>query len=89
MPVEEVKLALQAVARLLHLSFDKFARRVVLPQAVKPSPAVEFDNGDPAVRAEIFPEVGEIAYAVIDVMIRVAGKDEVDPPGMAARDRPV
>ena len=53
----------------------------MLPQAVKPSPAVEFDNRDPAVWAEILPEVGEIAYAVIDVMIGVAGKDEVDPGG--------
>jgi hypothetical protein len=53
----------------------------VLPQAVKPSPAVEFDNSDPAIGAEISPEVCKIVYAVIDVMIGIAGKDQVDPGG--------
>src|SRR5262249_36679978 len=48
-PGPKVKIPLLTGGRLLHLSFDEFARCVVFPQPVEPSSAVEFDNGDPAV----------------------------------------
>jgi hypothetical protein len=73
--VEKVEFLLQAIAGLLHLSFDELARRVVFPHPLKPSPAVEFDDRDPSVWTEILSEVGKIAYAVVNVVVGVAAED--------------
>ena len=46
LPVQKIEFLLQRIARLLHLAFDKLARRVVAQQAFEPGAAVEVDDRD-------------------------------------------
>src|SRR5439155_26522771 len=71
---------LQNVARLLHFPFDELRGRVVTPKPRKRRSAVEFDDGDSAVRAEVFLQVGKIAHPVFNVVISVDRQDKIDTP---------
>jgi hypothetical protein len=71
--VEKIEFLFDNVARLLHVAFDPLRRGMVTPQACEPAAAVEIDNGDAAVRSQIFLQTRKITHPVGEMVVRIDG----------------
>ena len=57
---------------------DGLALCVVAKELVKPSLTIEVDDGHVTIRLQVLLNIGKVGCPVFEVMIGIAGEDEID-----------